>query len=323
MMRNSGKLLAITTLALLLISTAPAAFGSTLTVDLNPSTKVAKVVTVSTTKIVLTYPVNSTLSGYLKGVNSTTSFSGTFQQGASGVDELQGSFGDEDSHVSVSNVSVSIHYDAKGNSTALVVNKETDITAWVTGVFSVVNGTVTADLKWRSFVVPGALTFNLEDHPVDVNLVGSAMETSLATHTFAIQYMLSAFGGEELWNRPTLNYSALSTPLTTWTKNYDSSTNTTTFSKTVSGTSTFSASVDYNGQKYTLSAISDPSANVMVNGYAIASGDSIALQQAPASSSSLLLLVAAAAAIVVVGGAAYLALRSRAKPKALAIPAVQ
>lgn len=325
-MRNStSKVIALTTLALLLVSTAPAAFGSTLTIDLNPTTKVAKVTSVSVTHIVLTYPVNTTLSDYLKGVNSSLKLNGTFQQGEAGVEELQGSFADEGSHVSVQNMTVSIDYSAKGNATALVIDKETSITAWVTGVFSVVNGTVKADLKWRSFVIVGALNLNFGDHMMDVNQVGPAMEDSLAEHTFATQYILGAFGGATIWHRPTLNFSQLNSPLTTWTKNFDSSTNTTTFSKTISGNSTFKASLDIDGKVYTLSATSDPSAAVNVKGYASASGDSLTLQAPPAGYSPLM-LVAAAAGAAVIAALAYAVIRAKAKPRVaptVTAPAIQ
>jgi uncharacterized protein (DUF2141 family) len=314
MKTRADKLLPLAVLSILVISAAPAAFASTLTVTLNPTTKVAEVHAVSTTKIVLTYPANSTMSNNLKDVNSSLALSGSFDSSYTGVREFQGDFHDEDGGVSVHNMTASVDYTAKGNATAFVLNKETNITAWVTGIFHVVNGTVQADLGWRSFVVVGALNLNLGDHMVDINQVGSAMADSLSTHTAAIQILADSFGRDGIWTRPTLNYSALNAPLSTWTKNYDSATNTTTFSKTISGSYTLSASADYNGQKYTMSATSDPSASIAIEGYATASGNSLVVGSAPATLSSSL-WVAAAIGVVVVGAVAYLALRSRAKPK--------
>jgi hypothetical protein len=215
-------------------------------------------------------------------------------------------------------MTVSLDYSTKGNTTALVVNKMTHITAWVSGVFSVVNHTVKADLGWRSFLVRGAMNVDLENHPVDINLVGSAMEYSLGSHQIALGFLSSSFGGGDIWSRPTLNFSALNSPLSTWTKNYNSVTNTTTFSKTISGETTFSAAVNYNGQKYSLSAVSDPSGEVAVQGYANASGDSISIVSTPAYLS--LAVWEAAAAIIVAGAVSYLALRSRAKGRTPASP---
>ncbi|MDE1852424.1 MAG: hypothetical protein KGI38_01620 [Thaumarchaeota archaeon] len=313
MKSEARKIFPLTILAVFLISFAPMAYASTLTVNLNPKTGLAKVDSVSTTKIIFTYPAGSMVSNYLKNVSSSLKLNSAFNSGTQGVQELQGSFDDEDSHVSVRNMSVAIDYTAKGNTTALVIYKVTNITAWVSGVFRVVNGTVMADLRWRSFVVLGAMNLEMEDHSVDINLVGSSVQDSLASNEMASSFMFGAFGGGSVWDRPTLNFSALNSPLSTWTKNYDAGTNTTTFTKTINGQSTFTASIDYNGQKYSLSAVSDPTGVVAVQGYANAQGDSLVMAPSPASSAGLL----AVGVVVILAGAAlgYLALRSRARAK--------
>ena len=313
------RILPLSALAILLISTAPLAYASTLTVTLNPTTKLAKIDSISTTKIVFTYPATSQMATYLKDVSSFLKLNGTFAGGTSGVDELQSSFPYHDGHISIKNMTVSLDYSTKGNGTALVVNKMTHITAWVSGVFSVVNHTVKADLGWRSFVVRGAMDVYLENHPVEINLVGSAMADSLGSHQIALGFLSNSFGGGDIWSRPTLNFSALNSPLSSWTKNYNSLTNTTTFSKTISGQTTFIASINYNGQKYSLSAVSDPSGEVAVQGYANASGDSITIGPTPAYLS--LAVWEAVAAIIVAGIAVgYLALRSKSKARIVAPP---
>lgn len=322
MKTRAGKILPLTALAILLVYTAPSAFASTLTVNLNPTTQMAKVTMNSFTNIVLTYPNGSQLSSYLKGVNSSVKLNGNYAFGSDGVQTLQSSFNDDDEggSATIKNMSVSFSYVAKGNTTALTISKQTNITAWVSGVFKVVNGSVTADLKWRSFVVVSALNLNFGSSSEEVNYAGGVAQESLATHAIAASFLVNMFGGSEIWHRPTLNYSELNSPLSTWTKNYDSGTNTTTFSKTISGTSTFTSSADFNGQKYTFSAISDPSAVIAMQGYASASGDSLTLGTAPASTSPLL-LATAVAALVVIAGVAYLVLKARAvRAKPLAIP---
>lgn len=294
---KSKKILPLTALAVLLFAMAPVVQASTLTVNLNPKSGLAKVDLVSTTKITFTYPAGSQVSNYLKNVSSNLNLKGTYNGGSSGVEDLQQSFDDEGSHISVTNMTVAISYSAKGSDTTLVINKMTNVTAWVKGVFHIVNGTVQADLGWRSLVVHGAWNLDMEDHNIDVNLVGSTTQYSLGDHPYAAEFLSNAFGEGSIWSRPTLNYSALNTPLSTWTKNYDSTTNTTTFSKTISGQTTFSASIDNNGQTYSLSATSDPSGVVSVQGYANASGDSLVI--APAPSSGLAGMVGLGAAIVV------------------------
>ena len=314
-MKNSaGRIIPLAALAILLIAASPLAYASTLSVNLNPKTGLAKVDSSSSTKIVFTYPAGSTMSNYLENVSSNYSLSGNFDSSASGVMQLQGVFDHDDSHITVENASVAVDYSAKGNSTALVVDKTTNVTAWVSGAFSVVNGTVVANLGWRAFVVPGQMNFDLGNRMVDVNLVGSTMQDSLAAHALAAGFLLGAFGGGPIWDRPTLNFSALNTPLSTWTRNYDAGTNTTTFTKTITGSSTFTSSMDFNGQKYSLSSSSDPSGTVTVQGYANASGNSLVIAAAPTTTSTVLL--AAGAIIVVVAAlAGYLAIKRGIRPK--------
>ena len=313
-MNKGTRIIPLATLAVLLIAVSPIAYASTLTVNLNPKTGLANVDSVSTTKIVFTYPANSTISKYLRNVSSSSTFSGSFTGTSQGAQEFEGTLHDWDNRVSVGNMSVAVNYSLKGNTTALVLDKTTSVNATVSGVFRVVNGTVTADLGWRSFIVRGAMDLPLNGHMVDINLAGSAMQDSLGSQSFASGWMMGAFGGGSFWNRPTLNFSALDTPLSTWTKNYDSAMNTTTFSKTIAGSSTFTASYDLNGQKYSLSATSDPTGVVAVQGYANASGNSLALAPAPASATPSLLAIGAIIAVLALLGGFY-AVKRGVKPK--------
>lgn len=312
------KILPLATLAIVLFAVSPIATASSLVVNLNPTTGIATVVSVSNTSIVFTYPANSTISNNLRNTNSSFRLSGSFDGTASGTRELQSSFDRWDNHISVSNISVSASYSAKGNTTALVINKVTEINATVSGAFSVVNGSVTANLGWRAFVVTGAMNLPLQGQDFDINLVGSAMENSIGPHAYATGWLASSFGGYSFWNRPTLNFSQLNAPLSTWTKNYNAATNTTTFSKTISGQSTFSVRATFNGQKYSLSETSDPSGVVTVKGYANASGDSLVMAPAPSSASvsasdGIAAIVVVAGLLVAAGG--YLAIRARARAR--------
>ena len=290
------------------------ASASNLTVTLNPKTQLANVDSVSSTKIVFTYPANSTISKYLMNVSSSSTYSGSFTGTSQGAEEFQGTLHDWDNHISVSNMSVAVNYSLKGNKTALVLDETTGVNATVSGVFRVVNGTVQADLGWRSFIVRGAMNLPLDGHMMDINLAGSVMSDSVGPQTYASGWMMGAFGGGSFWDRPTLNFSALNTPLSTWTKNYDSATNTTTFTKTISGSSTFTASYDLNGQKYSLSATSDPTGVVAIQGYANASGDSLTIVPAPATTTSSLLAIGVVVAVLALLGGFY-AVKRGVKPK--------
>lgn len=312
MKKFAKGILPITALTIVLLTFAPLADASTLTVDLNPATGLAQVNSVSTTKIVFTYPAGSTVSKYLENVSSSVKLNSSFAGGSSGAMELQGSFDHDESHVSVRNMTVALDYTAKGNATTLIIDKVTNVSAWVSGVFQVVNGSVVANLRWRSFVVQGPMNLDMEDHTMDVNMVGSTVQDSLASRALAATFLFDSFGGRSIWNQPTLNFSQLDTPLTAWTKNYNSVTNTTTFTKTISGSSKFSSSVDLNGQNYSLSAVSDPTGVVAVKGYANPQGDSLVIAPAPAVSMGYVELGVAVALVAAVAG--YLLYRSRTKP---------
>jgi hypothetical protein len=314
MKTEAKRIIPLATLAIVLFSISPLAYASTLAVSLNPKTGLAEVDGVSTTTIVFTYPANSTISDYLRNVSSSMNLKGSFDGTASGTHELQGSFDAWDRHVSVSNMSVAVNFSAVGNKTTLVVDKATNVNATVSGTFSVVNGSVTADLGWRAFVIGSALDLPLDGRIVDVNLAGSAMENSLGSHGYAALWLFSTFGGGPFWNRPTLNFSALDSPLSTWTKNYNAATNTTTFSKTISGQDTYSVKANYNGESYSFSAVSDPSGVISVEGYANASGDSLVMAPAPTSAATSVIAAAVVVGLLILTGG-YLLLRSRARAR--------
>lgn len=282
-MRRTAKLLIpASVLALLFLSMAPAVSASTLKVELNPSTGVATMMSTSVTSIIVTYPANSTLSGYLNGYAYNSSVSGAFPSGSQGIVAFEGHFRDGDrGGISVRNMTVTSSYTASANSTTLVISKQTQISATVSGVFKVVNGTVTADLGWRSFQVDGALDLPLQGHVFDVNLLGASVTSAMGGRGLGVDAVVAMFGGGSLWNSPTLNFSSLNTPLTNWTKSYNSITNTTTFSKTISGQSSLSTSYTNNGQTYSLKETSDPSAVIATPGYAVVSGNSLSIVAVP------------------------------------------
>jgi hypothetical protein len=310
MNRNTAAACAV--LALLAVSLAPGAFASTLTVDLNPTTQVAKLTSMSATNFVLSYPANSTLSSYLKGYNSSSSLSGSFNSSSDGLRHFVEGFRDgAGENVSITNMTVSYSYSADANSTALVVEKQTAITAWVAGLFKVSNGSVTADLGWRSFYVSGALDLDLGNHTVDVNLAGSAIAQSVLGRGAGMGMLSGMFAGGGLWTRPTLNFSSLSSPLSTWTRSYDALTNTTTFSKTVAGNSTFTAAYSSGGSAYSLTMTSDPSASISARGYAQATGNLLFFSKPPAYLDPLLWAAVAVVGVLAVVGAVYLSRRAR------------
>jgi hypothetical protein len=304
-------------IVLLFAISIPVVSASTVNIALNPATGVSKVTGISTTTIIFTYPVNSSVSDFLKGYNYSMQVSGNIARGQSSTNDFQDALRNYTPSISVENMSASLSTKAIANSTVLVVTKETNITAWVTGVFNESDGKVMANLGWKAFVIRGSFDVPLDGHDFDLNMLGSAVLEPLGGDGFASSFLVNSFGGDNIWSRPTIDFSALNSPLTNWTRVYDSSTNTTTFTKNVSTQSNFSSSYSLNGQTYALSMTYDPSSRVSVLGYASPSGNSLIIESPPALSSttiSALVLIA----FVILAASAYMAIRWRAKSRSLA-----
>jgi hypothetical protein len=310
-MKKNMRVLLLAAASLLLVASAPISLASTLTITLNPASRTATVDSMSTTDMVLTYPADSMLSQQLRNFSSSIARTGSFSD-SDGAMYFQRWLDSHDGSIRVLGLNVSYTLQGKGNDTALVIHKVTEIKALVTGLFHVSNGTVVADMGWKAYRIDGAFDLNLGGHYTDINTVGSAWGEQLQDHPYMFQGVYLMFGAFAIWQKPTLDFSNLNASLSTWTKNYNSATNQTTFTKTISGHSTVTASLTNNGQTYTLKETSDPTANVVTPGYASASGDSLVIQpgSGPMGPGPVWTL-AALVALAVVAGAVFLGLRTR------------
>ena len=295
--------------ALLLITSLPIVSASTVNIDLNPTTNVAKVTGISTTTIVFTYPANSTISKIMNGSNYSMQASGNIAGDQSPAMDFQDALRNYTSDITVQNLSASLSTTAKANTTAMVITRETNITGYVSGVFNVTNGTVTADLGWRAFVIRGPFVVPLDGHDYDLNTLGSAAMMPMGGDGMASSFLSGSFGDQNIWSRSTIDFSSLSTPLTNWTKVYDASTNTTTFTKTINTLANYNSSVSFNGQSYSLSMTYDPSSTISVNGYASPQGNTLVLGPAPAQNYTYPAIAVAVVAIIALLG--YVAVRKR------------
>jgi hypothetical protein len=304
-------------IALLFAVSIPVVSASTVNITLNPATGVAEVTGISTTKVVFTYPVNSSVSNFLKEYNYSNQESANIAGGQSSTDDFQNALRNYTPGISVENMSVSVNSKAIANSTTLVITKETNITAWVTGVFNETNGKVMADLEWKAFVIRGSFDVPLNGHDFDLNTLGSAVVEPLGGDGFASSFLVNSFGGDAIWSRSTIDFSALDSPLSNWTRVYDSSTNTTTFTKNINTNYNFSSSYSFNGQTYSLSMTYDPSSTVRVLGFASPSGNSLIIESPPGPSPTTigaLVLITS----VILAASAFMAIRWRAKSRSLA-----
>ena len=210
------------------------------------------------------------------------------------------------SDVTVQNLSASLSTTAKANTTAMVITRQTNITGFVSGVFNVTNGTVTANLGWKAFAIRGPFDVPLDGHNYDLNTLGSAAIMPMGG--VASSFLSGSFGDRNIWSRSTIDFSSLSTPLTNWTRVYNSATNTTTFTKTINTLANYSSSVSFNGQNYSLSMTYDPSSTISVIGYASAQGNNLVFGPVPQNFTYPTIAVAVVAVIALLG---YMAVRKR------------
>ena len=210
------------------------------------------------------------------------------------------------SEVTVQNLSASLSTIAKANTTAMVITRQTNITGYVSGVFNVTNGTVTANLGWKAFVITGPFVVPLDGHDYDLNTLGSA--ATMPMGGVASSFLSGSFGDRNIWSRSTIDFSSLNTPLTNWTRVYNSATNTTTFTKTINTLANYSSSVSFNGQSYSLSMTYDPSSTISVSGYASPQGNTLVFGAAPQNYAYPVIAVVVVAIIALLG---YMAVRKR------------
>jgi hypothetical protein len=288
------KTISFMVMALVLISiSVPIVSASSLTVHVYPSKNQAEINAVSDTKIVFTYPNQSRISDLLNGTNYSYNMEVNITHGNSSIAFFEGFLRSHYSNISVENMSVTMNVKAVANYTTLIITKSMNLNIWISGIFNKTkNGTV-ANMSWRDFAVNGKFDVN----NWDINEAGGMMNNVMG-QDWELFYLM--FDDTHFLARGTINYSALKAPLNEWTKNYDSSTNTTSFTYVYNKTISFNSSVDLNGAKYTLNMSYDPSATIVVPGYATASGNNLIITSTAPSTAFPYLLVGIAAVVVIV-----------------------
>ncbi|MEM3655616.1 MAG: hypothetical protein QW453_05415 [Thermoprotei archaeon] len=260
----------------------PLVGASTLQVIVGSSLKTAEIVATSNTNMVFTYPSTSLISRGLNGFNYSVNLSAVnVPPESEAFRAFQYQLRQGFRNITLLNMSVGVDIVAHANASSLVVSKTVVIQAWVTGIFNkTTSNRVVGNFGWKNFEVKGNLDVDFDGRILDINTVGSAMLFPFGNMGFA-GFMLHSFGGRPVWSASTINFSALNTPLSEWARSYNPSTNTTTFSKTVSSTFLYREEAIINGENYTLSVSYDPSSIVVLPGYAVANGNTVMVEQSP------------------------------------------
>ncbi|MGC8497038.1 MAG: hypothetical protein ACP5NL_03450 [Thermoplasmata archaeon] len=293
------KTISLIVMALVITSiSVPLVSASSLTVHVYPAKNQAEINAVSNTKIVFTYPNQSAISDVLNGTNYSYSMEVNITHGDSSIAFFEGFLRSHYTNISVENMSVTMNVRAVANNTTLVITKNMNINIWISGIFNKTkNGTTIANMSWRDFAVNGKFDVNYNGKTWDINEAGGMMNNVMG-NGWNIFYLM--FENNHFLARSTINYSALKAPLTDWNRNYDASNNSTSFTYVYNKIISFNSSADINGAKYTLNMSYDPSATIVVPGYATASGDSLIITPTASATAFPYLLVGIAAVVVIV-----------------------
>jgi hypothetical protein len=292
------KTISLVVMALVLTSLAlPVVSGSTLTVYVYPSKNQAEINAVSDTKIIFTYPNNSTVSNRLNGLNYSYSMSLNYTGSVYPLKIFERFLRNHFSNVTLENLSIIVNLKALANSTTLIITKNMTLTLWLSGIFNKTKNTTVANMSWKDFAVTGSFNVSYQGNSCDLNEVGGSIGIMRGLSEQMLWYM---FLENPILTRATIDYSYLKAPLNEWTKTYDSATNTTSFTYVYTKNISYNATVDINGAVYTLKMTYDPSATIIVPGHATASGDNLIITPTATTYAFPYLLIGVAAAVVVV-----------------------
>ncbi|MGC8666477.1 MAG: hypothetical protein ACP5UK_07335, partial [Conexivisphaera sp.] len=210
------------------------------------------------------------------------------------------------SSMTLLNMSVTESKSLVANATTMVMSRSTLISAWVSGMFNrTSSGELVGNFAWKSFRIGDRLDVDFDGETEDVNFIGSSFFAPIGGK-FIAMYMLMAAPLGQISQIPTINFSAFNEPLSQWTRTYNPSTGITTFTRSASSQTLYNASLTVNGRTYSIRVVSDPSYTINVEGYAVASGNTIIVTSPPQNYTEYAAVAAAVVVVAVAGTLIYL-----------------
>ncbi|MGC8613559.1 MAG: hypothetical protein ACP5L2_04910 [Conexivisphaera sp.] len=292
-----------------------AANAATITVTAYPAQNVSNIVINDSVYVIFTYPAGSYISNELNGSNYSLTFSainiprdsGTFMRFQNALQgEDQGDDQGYNSSMTLLNMSVTESKSLVANATTMVMSRSTLISAWVSGMFNrTSSGELVGNFAWKSFRIGDRLDVDFDGETEDVNFIGSSFFAPIGGK-FMAMYMLMAAPLGQISQIPTINFSAFNEPLSQWTRTYNPSTGITTFTRSASSQTLYNASLTVNGRTYSIRVVSDPSYTINVEGYAVASGNTIIVTSPPQNYTEYAAVAAAVVVVAVAGTLIYL-----------------
>ncbi len=288
--------------------------AASVTVFAYPGKNVAEIYVNDTVYAVFHYPADSFFSRMLNGTSYSYSASisnvphnSEFYQNlqeALAHEQNDNNQGDEDnvqSNISVLNVSVIMSKKFFANETAATYVKSSIMIIWVSGIFTKNGSKVVGNFSWKAFKIDKHLYLMENGKMEDINFFGEDFHDMLDMPEFL-----------QLPEVSTINFSEFNQPLSQWNRVYNSNSNITLFTKSVSTQTIYSENITLNGKSYSLKVISDPAYTIGIQGYATAVGDEIYVSPAPSQFSSYAIIFIASVFLIVIAGAGvYLIRRKR------------
>ncbi len=257
-MKKIFAYLVVTIMAL--VAFIPLSHASYLNIYLYPDKKMAHISLNSVAVLVFTYPNGSLES--LVNTSYNVSFSLTYNNPSDwAIKFMEGYIKSRYHNVSISNMTIKFSLIEHANSTVMTIYKNTSIDLWLTGIFNKTNNGTKIDMAWRSINIKGHFDVSYNNEEYDLNDIFSDMNDKLS-------FIFKFINNIEI---DTINFSALSKPLSEWNKIYNPSTNTTIFYYNASSYLLLNATLN----DYSLKIIYDPSSTIVTPGYAIATNNSI------------------------------------------------
>ncbi|MGC8610190.1 MAG: hypothetical protein ACP5LM_02420 [Thermoplasmata archaeon] len=243
-----------------LVAFIPLSHASYLNIYLYPDKKMAHISLNSVAVLVFTYPNGSLES--LINTSYNVSFSLTFNKPSDwAIKFMEGYIKSIYHNVSISNMTIKFSLIEHANSTVMIIYKNTSIDLWLTGIFNKTSNGTEIDMAWRSINIKGHFDVSYNNEEYDLNDILSDMNDKSS-------FIFKFINNNEI---DTINFSALSKPLSQWNKIYNPSTNTTIFYYNASSYLLLNATLN----DYSLKIIYDPSSTIVTPGYAIATNNSI------------------------------------------------
>ncbi len=313
MMHRNELLIMLPVIFGIMIYPAIPAGAASVTAFAYPGKNVAEIYVNDTVYAIFQYPSSSFFSKMLNGtsysysasiinVPHNTEFYQNLQEALvhGQNDNEQGGEDNVQSNISVLNVSVIIYRKFFANETAATYVKSSIMIIWVSGIFTKNGSKIVGNFSWKAFKIDKHLYLMENGKMEDINFFGADFHDMLDMPEFL-----------QLPEVSTLNFSEFNQPLSQWNRVYNSNSNMTLFTKSVSTQTIYSENLTLNGKSYSLKVISDPAYTIGIQGYATAVGDEIYVSPAPSQFTSYALIFVAGVFLVVIAGAGVYLIRRK------------